>query len=822
MTEWQILTSDDFPELPPDEPTRSPINLRWRWLWLGGGIFTFLVIVALTGLYLKRIERQTKIRADLEAAIFEEESLRYLGHAEAALINPNAPAAWQEAYKKNFVTLKAPPDSIEVSEVEFDGQCATISVELSGAAQVRSYCLNNQNWLRAPVPAAVWGIERDVLVVENGVELHFLPRDHTFAQALAQDLAQFYQTLRRQGFWPKAQALTSTLKIRIVPQELQGPLTLAEPQQIVINSPLLTPAQGGLGGEAAVRLALGKELLHGVISPTVQPQLLPGSARLVDAGQTVLAAHALLTPEMRANLLNDWRAQLAGEFAAPFLPELLQYMHTESEEEITLSTQVTAYYLTTLKEPEILYALLAQLPGATSWDDLLQATFNRPTIVIEQEAANFAREDRANAPAVQLPDPPALPLVDSVVTSDKLGSTGFTRAYIQWPLMVVDIPPDVAVRTKQNETVPLDCVRNSQLSITGNWLEAPRRLQAAEITVQQLDRFIATRAPADTVAYLLLGTLTNPHSFVALNPQGKLRLITLVDEQFQIFPLPAMPGQPPHFLFTEQLTDCDRLWFGRYNPDEGTVQHWLAPPDVTQWVWRADDQSLIFLSDKYNGANAEIFETNDTLLARAIGASPAPQTLLGWNVKQAQLVSYMRYPEGSYLALLNLTSGKETPQPNPLWLQGRALSPDGEWLAYLLSSLNNTMPPNRLEVINLSNGSTHALAVMPVREAFWPPVWSPNPDMPQLVTLAGPITEDSLLPLPVRLVVTSPTQPGDYTVVAEAAPNERFASPIFCANGDLLYRAELDGEYRLIHQPPDGQPVTLYTSQREFHPLACP
>jgi hypothetical protein len=64
--------------------------------------------------------------------------------------------------------------------------------------------------------------------------------------------------------------------------------------------------------------------------------------------------------------------------------------------------------------------------------------------------------------------------------------------------------------------------------------------------------------------------------------------------------------------------------------------------------------------------------------------------------------------------------------------------------------------------------------------------------------------------------------PGEYTVVAEAAPNERFASPVFCGNGDLLYRAELDGEYRLIRQPPGGQPVTLYTSQQEFHPLACP
>jgi hypothetical protein len=546
---------------------------------------------------------------------------------------------------------------------------------------------------------------------------------------------------------------------------------------------------------------------------------LPGSGFFVQVSQTALAAQALLAPPMQANLLNKWRAQVSNHYISPFLP----FSISTPEEETVPSAQITAYYLTTLKKPETLYALLAQLPGATSWDNLFQATFNRSTVVIEQEAANFAREDRANAPPVQLPDLPTLPLVDSLfITTDKLGSTGFVRAYIQWPLLVVDIPPNTPVRTRQNEAVPLGCVQGSQLAITGDWLETPRRLQATEITIQQLDRFITARAPTDTVAYLLLGTLTDPHTFATLNRQGDLHLITLVDKQLQIFPLPTRPGQPPHFLFTKRLPNCDRLWFAHYKPEEGTVQQWLAPPDVRQWVWRADYQDLIFLSDRYDGSSVKIFETTDKLLPQAVNTSTMPQTLLGWNVKGRQLVSYLSHPEGYHLALVDLTSGKETPRPNYIWLQGRVLSPDGEWLAYLLSSLNTAMPPNRLEVINLSDGSARALAVMSVREAFWPPVWSLNLDTPKLVALAGPVTGESLLPQPVRLIVASPMPPGEYTVVAEAAPNERFASPVFCGNGDLLYRAELDGEYRLIRQPPGGQPVTLYTSQQEFHPLACP
>jgi hypothetical protein len=150
------------------------------------------------------------------------------------------------------------------------------------------------------------------------------------------------------------------------------------------------------------------------------------------------------------------------------------------------------------------------------------------------------------------------------------------------------------------------------------------------------------------------------------------------------------------------------------------------------------------------------------------------------------------------------------------------LSPDGEWLAFLASSLNSTMPPNRLEVINLNDESTQAVMILNITEAFWPPVWSFNLAQPRLAALAGPVINEREPALPTRLLVASPYQTNEFQVVAEAVGAERFVSPVFCADGALLYLVEADDVYQIRRQMPDRQAQTLATFAQPFYPLACP
>ena len=84
--------------------------------------------------------------------------------------------------------LDAPPGSIDITDFEFDGQCANITVNLADVSQLRSYCFNQERWFRAPLSLASWGQDEQVIDLGKGATLHFLPRDQAFAETLAADL----------------------------------------------------------------------------------------------------------------------------------------------------------------------------------------------------------------------------------------------------------------------------------------------------------------------------------------------------------------------------------------------------------------------------------------------------------------------------------------------------------------------------------------------------------------------------------------------------------------------------------------------------------
>ena len=168
-------------------------------------------------------------------------------------------------------------------------------------------------------------------------------------------------------------------------------------------------------------------------------------------------------------------------------------------------------------------------------------------------------------------------------------------------------------------------------------------------------------------------------------------------------------------------------------------------------------------------------------------------SVAGWNQETEQIVFVKRAWQGATgIGLLDPESGAMRRAKVYVYpLRARRLSPDGNWLAFLI-------------------GARNRLAV-----------WSPYLAEPRVAMLAGPLAEDGLL-WPTRILVASPEQPGRYEVAVEGTEGEGLAGPVFCADGGLLYRADEDGQYRLMRQSPGRSAELLFSSDQPFRPLACP
>jgi hypothetical protein len=862
MAEWEfVVDSDDLPEPQPEEPSPSR-RFQW-WYLLAITVLAVLTIGAVT-LYRQRADRQAAMRADLQAIIFEEETVRFFGQQDQAgpFILPGAPSNWQQQFHQTFETgpARLPPADFQLNNIEFDGQCALVSAKLDDYTQLRTYCLHNQQWHRAPTATDNWGDDLHTIDLPGAVQLVYQARDQDFATTLARDLPGLFEKLSEWQGQPNGTPSSSrSLQIIIEAQDLAPPLIAAEAQRIVLNSPWLVPFSGdGIpSGQAAVRLALAQALLHrtDLIAPEATSPL-PGAVRLQAAAQQVLAANLLLPSESRTSLTASKRARLDGDWISPFYIDRLANATSTNLTQAELAAYVMADYISRTEGSDALLALLQQLPAAGSWDSLFHTTLNRPAVALEKEAAAYSRTGNVHAGESLAADgaypvAPELPL-----RARLLGVKGPTAGMLQVSVQPVDteepvlveMAPDLAFRAPGGDPLPVTCLPpDTVLNIDGGWLEIQRRLQASQVTVQQVMPLPIEPAPAGTVAYLIegepptdpklvantvfpsqrpysvAGELIFPRALVALRQDGSLHSLTSLSRSLRVMPLPISKDGPVHFLFIVDLPECDRSWFVHYEHQKGVRGQWLGPPQPAAWVWQSDQQRLLLLNSKPGGAGHNIYGTDEKFSLQPVGETSTLVSVAGWNKPAEQIVFVKRAWMGAIgIGLLDPGSGairraKVYIQP----LRARRLSPDGNWLTYLTGVRNRFDPPYRLDALNLETLQETTLVQVEDHQAIGSAIWSPYLAHSQLAVLAGSLDQDGMLQ-PARILLAGPDQPGTYEVVVEAGPGEQVAMPVFCRDGSLLYRTEQNDQYRLMHQLPATNPAVLLTRDRPFQPLACP
>jgi hypothetical protein len=829
MTEWQFIEDDN--DFPPPDPAEPPRRLKFqRRLWPALALLLILIGLGVVALRARQADRQSALQADLTAAIFAEEALRSSPGPVTIAYLASATPAWREAYRRSFKAgpTRPGPGQIDILDLDFDGSCATVTLHLDHLPQMRAYCLGSEGWQRAPVPPTAWGHPAEVIDLEPGARLNFFPPDRAFAENLARDLGPLFAALAERA----GPAPGPPFEITLTPQDLHQPLIALSERRVVLNSPWLTPDQpaSGLAGEAAVRLALGELLLQRA-GPALRPnsQPLPGAGRMLAASQVVLAMHFLLPEADQARLVDHWRNQLEGRWVTPLLAEWLVAPDPGTYPRAELAAKLTAYSLYRQHGPAALLALIKALPDSSGWDQLFQANLGRSAGQVEAEAAALAQADPAGTGRSfgRGATPPALPLRGSLVRPG-LAEAEPSRTYLQLAgrndLIGLELAPGQTARSAGGEALPPVCLGPAALvEVSGRWLEAGQRLQVRTITVLELDILPLGPAPAGVSAYLLSGKFYDPAALVALTEAGALQPLTTLSQTRQVFPLPLPTAQEPlHFLFKLDLPGCERAWFAHYRPEQGVTQRWLAPANPIEWVWQADRGTLLFKSEPAGPAGYEFYQAEpDRILPRLIGRSTLAQTMLGWDSQAARLISLVSQPQEAYLGLFAIPSGEMERQIFYPAIRGRRVSPDGAWLAYVISSASMFHPPNRLEIIDLRRGSFTTLGLKRIGEAFLPPVWSLNMAQPQVVTLAGPAISEEL-PDPIQLILTGPQHGEAPLIVAEAIPDERFTSPVICRDGAILYRVEGEGPARLLRQRPGHPPRTLLHTGQPLYPLACP
>jgi len=806
MAEWQILDSDGFPEIPPDgERETPPSHSRWRWVVLASGVLAFLLVVGYTTLRERQVERHTAIRDDLEAIIFEEETQQFLGNTEQAvdLMVPYAPASWQQAYQQTFSgeEERPPPGSARLKDIDFDGTCAVVTVTLINSEQVRVYCLHGEGWRRAAVSPTVWGNPQDVIHVTDDVQLRFRLRDQAFGETLARDLNRFFTQLDQWTILETEAAIESTtntnhsLEIIIEPQDLHTPLIADEEHRIVINSPGLVPFDGTLSGELAVRLALAEALI-GRTGPfnTSDLSALPGSDRFFSAAQTVAAMHLLLPPEAQADLVEHWRSQLDGQWVSPFFAELLNEDTPDLTQQVEAAAHLTADYIYRSKGLFNFGLVVDQMPLVNSWDRLFQPTIGHSLVELEAEAAHQAHAASDSISLRESDDPTPflnLPLAATLLRVDKQATPGH-RAYVEIPNytapLLVELPTNIPVHTPDGTSIPSNCTPpDTTLNIDGNWLEAQRRLQATHISASEIAPLTIEPAPADTIAYLVLGepsrisqaidlhgsyvvnsSLPVPQTLVALRQNGDLKQLTGLNENLRVFPLPIAPNESVHFLFKLDLPACGRSWFIHYDTQQGVTGRWLGPQDPVRWMWRPDRQDILFFQIRTGGRGYDIYKSSDTLALDPVSRSFGSVEFLGWNIETGRPVVARPWFDATYIDLLDLRFGNVKRvhsyfQP----LLAPRLNPPGNWLSYVMDFQRTLDTPPGLGLLDLSAQKQTILIQVGPGEGLGPPVWSLYLNQPTLAVLAGPLVGGNLLRSS-QLLIVSPDRPEAYEIVTVA------------------------------------------------------
>lgn len=435
---------------------------------------------------------------------------------------------------------------------------------------------------------------------------------------------------------------------------------------------------------------------------------------------------------------------------------------------------------------------------------------SRPVKSENQISTELETEQQTTEISNSLPFPSRQTLTGLLwdVESAPSGSSRFYLSLLDPPggIVEIEIPANMEFKFGKGVSLPSSCAASrAKLQIEAEFLDRERDLKAINVRVQNVSPIAKESFPEHTYAYMLVDGIDDIKFLVAIRGTESFSLPTTIrasgPSSFQeIVPLPTSGEEQPHFLLRLNLPDCEHTMYVHHKPGQDSSDYWIAPSETAQWIWRPDQEELLFFYQ----------DTRD-------------RSFLGWNIKTKRLVPAAMWVDGRYIGLLDLT--ERGILPNARYydrpLRSHKLSPDGEWLAYLAETQNPSGPLEKLGVIYTSEQTDQTLIQVEPGEGLETPVWSLNLDQPQLAVLAGPVIDGEKID-PVRLLVASPNQPDNFTVIAEARAGERFASPVFCSDGALLYRVERDGQFQLQHQVPDSPAQTLLTQDHPFQPLACP
>lgn len=401
MLDWKFSEKlDDIADVSEEDERR--VWCSWRfWLLLSIAVVV-LGAAGTAGTRWWLDNRREAMRRDIRAVIEQEEQARSFGLQERAsdFVASDISRTWWDAYRNTFRQrrTRAPVD-LTLESVTFDDAGALVAVQLDGYTQLRQYRLVGRQWRRAPLPENLWSGERQILPLDDDTHLMFRPRDRVFAEDLAQDLPALLATM---DTWPDGGPRFH--QIEILANELQPALISSGDVRIEINSPLLVPYDGRLGGTAAVRFALASTLAWQNTSVADDLQPLPGASRMLSAVKTITALHWALTEAEQTRFREDWRAWLDGEWASPFFTDIHSIEEDLSDEQVRaeFAALLTADYIYSIGGKQALTDILAGMTESNSWDEILQMTLDRNTITLEREADAYARGETAQH--VHIPD----------------------------------------------------------------------------------------------------------------------------------------------------------------------------------------------------------------------------------------------------------------------------------------------------------------------------------------------------------------------------------------------------------------------------------
>ncbi|MCZ7572410.1 MAG: hypothetical protein M5U01_27980 [Ardenticatenaceae bacterium] len=841
MFKWEsVEEKEDLPALPPAGQPRRPT--RRGWLLLLGSL-VLLGVVGLAVLRWRLGERRQAVRQDVAAFVEREERARLFGERDLAadLVAPGVPRNWYSAYRDTFVSSEpARPLDLAIEDVTFDGAGALVTLRLDRHPQARYYRFAGRDWGRAPVPDAAWGDGQETVQLPNGTTVIFRPRDGAFARAVARDLPALFDEL---GRWPGEPHVE---RIEFEPVEFHEPLIRAEGAQIVLNSPLLVPFDKELDGEAAVRLALAELLFQraGPTALTLSP--LPGSDGFVAAAKTVAAMHWALLPEVYAHRADRWRARLGGQWTSPFFPLQItdrgEAVAPSNPEQAAVAALLMADFIDRTGGPQALAAVVRQLLSpAESWDQVFRGALGRPTITLEGQVAAAAGLGGGPAPeaARQLGH---LPLEAKFL---RLDSPNGRQLYVKGlpadhPVLV-ELPADATGSTQDG--VPLRCISpHSTLQIEGTWLDVGYRLKAGRLIVRDLALPIALGTPPpDTLAYLIeryVETSQSRATLIALRADGTTAPVAeLASAAYSAAPSFVSSGESLSIVFRLELLNCDRPLLIRYDPGDGRISKWLAPParglPGTSWpVQRAGQQDLLlFQASNQRGRSGpagerawqySVLQRGSPLVVQPLGELESSLQPWGWSAATGRIVAF-HFDGALRVGLVDLASRDATWFDLPEGQVGIPSRPsvDGRWLAYLTHSPGRSTTFDTLRVLNLVSGEDVVLLQVGADEGLFWATWSANPADDRLLVPAGHIVNGELEVT--RLLTVRPDQPGGSTVAAEIAAGERlFGDPVLCPDDRILYTVEKDGSFLTRLHPAGAPPITLLQANHPLRPLACP